>query len=90
LSFILSNYLRIIEHSIINNTVNFLAFTILSFGVFLMPIYCVFHVVLHIITRYVQTADKINKHLDILDDEKHILNCLPITLIEAMAALLYL
>ena len=76
LSFILSNYLRIIEHSIINNTVNFLAFTILSFGVFLMPIYCVFHVVLHIITRYVQTADKINKLLDILDDEKHILNCL--------------
>lgn len=76
LNFILSNYLNIIEHSMVNNIVNFLAFTTLSFGVFLMPIYCVFHVVLHIITRYVQTADKINKHLDILDDEKHILNCL--------------
>lgn len=76
LNFILSNYLHMIEHSIVNNTVNFLAFTILSFGVFLMPIYCAFHVVLHIITRYVQTADKINKHLGILDDEKHILNCL--------------
>lgn len=76
LNFILSNYLNIIEHSMVNDIVNFLAFTILLFGVFLMPIYCVFHVVLHIITRYVQTADKINKHLDILDDEKHILNCL--------------
>lgn len=76
LNFILSNYLHIIEHSMVNNIVNFLAFTILSFGVFLMPIYCAFHVVLHIITRYIQTADKINKHLDILDDEKHILNCL--------------
>lgn len=76
LNFILTNYLNIIEHSMVNDIVNFLAFTILLFGVFLMPIYCVFHVVLHIITRYVQTADKINKHLDILDEEKHILNCL--------------
>lgn len=76
LNFILSNYLHIIEYSIVNNTVNFLAFTILSFGAFLMPIYCVFHVVLNIITRYMNAVDKINKHLDILDDEKHILNCL--------------
>lgn len=41
-----------------------------------MPIYCAFHVVLNIITRYMNAADKINKHLDILDEEKHILNCL--------------
>lgn len=77
LNFILTNYLNIIEHSIVNNIVNFLAFTILLvFGAFLMPIYCVFHVVLNIITRYMNAADKINKHLDILDEEKHILNCL--------------
>lgn len=76
LNFILTNYLNIIEHSIVNNIVNFLAFTILVFGAFLMPIYCVFHVVLNIITRYMNAADKINKHLDILDEEKHILNCL--------------
>lgn len=76
LNFILSNYLHMIEHSIVNNTVNFLAFTILVFGAFLMPIYCAFYVVLNIVTRYVQTADKINKYLDILDEEKHILNCL--------------
>lgn len=76
LNFLLFNYLHLIEYSIVNNTVNFLAFTILSFGAFLMPLFCVFHVVLNIITRYMNTVDKINKHLNILDEEKHILNCL--------------
>ena len=76
LNFILSNYLNIIEHTIVNNVLNFSVFIILLFGVFLMPIYCVFHVVLNIITRYMNIVDKINKHLDISNEEKHILNCL--------------
>lgn len=76
LNYILSNYLNIIDYSIVNNAVNFLAFTILSFGAFLMPLFCVFHVVLNIFTRYMNAADQINKHLNILDEEKHILNCL--------------
>ena len=76
LNCILSNYLNIIDYSIVNNAVNFLAFTILSFGAFLMPLFCVFHVVLNIFTRYMNAADQINKHLNILDEEKHILNCL--------------
>lgn len=60
LNCILSNYLNIIDYSIVNNAVNFLAFTILSFGAFLMPLFCVFHVVLNIFTRHMNAADQIN------------------------------